>query len=80
MEIKNNIDAFTTQIGGNHYKKLKIQPTEYILANDLGFVEGNIIKYISRWKNKNGIEDLEKIIHYVQILIDFENHIKEQKD
>lgn len=60
------------QVGGKHYKKMKMQPTEYILANDLGFCEGNIVKYISRWRNKNGIEDLEKIIHYCNILINFE--------
>ena len=66
------MESFDKQIGGDHYKKLKIQPTEYILANKLGFVEGNIVKYISRWRDKNGIEDLEKIIHYAQILIDYE--------
>ena len=65
------MNAFDTQVGGNHYKKLKIQPTEYILANKLDFCEGNIVKYISRWREKNGIEDLEKVIHYAQILIDY---------
>lgn len=64
------------QIGGEHYKSLKIQPIEYIVANDLGWCEGNIIKYITRWKQKNGINDIKKVIHYAELLIQFE----EQKD
>lgn len=48
------------QVGGDHYKKLPIQPMEYILANDLGFIEGSVVKYVSRWKLKGGVEDLEK--------------------
>jgi len=51
---------------------MKIQPIEYILANNLGFAEGNIIKYISRYKNKNGIEDLKKAIHFIELLIEKE--------
>lgn len=62
-----------TQIGGDHYKKLKIQPIKYILANDLGFCEGNIVKYISRWREKGGIEDLEKIKQYCDFLIKQDN-------
>lgn len=58
------------QIGGTHYKKNAIQPWDYIIANDLGYLEGNIVKYISRWKEKGGIEDLRKIIHYAQKLIE----------
>jgi len=68
---------FEEQVGGDHYMTMKIQPTEYILANDLGFCEGNIVKYISRWKNKNGIEDLQKVIQYAEILI--EDEIENQK-
>ena len=60
------------QIGGNHYKKLKIQPTEFIHVNNLSFIEGNIIKYIVRHKDKNGIEDLKKAKHYIDLLIKFE--------
>ena len=63
-------EASEKQVGGNHYKDMKIQPVEFILANGLGFCEGNVIKYISRYKNKNGIEDLEKVKHYVELLID----------
>lgn len=57
------------QIGGNHYKNLKIQPIEYCMENNLGACESAIIKYITRYKNKNGIEDLKKIKHYVDLLI-----------
>lgn len=58
----------TKQVGGDHYD-LPIQPIEYILANDLGFVEGNIIKYVTRYKRKNGMQDLLKAKHYLDILI-----------
>lgn len=58
------------QVGGKHYKELKIQPIEYILANDLPFIEGNIVKYITRWKQKGGIEDIKKVIHYAEILLE----------
>ena len=68
-KVREKNNAMTTQVGGNHYSKMKIQPTEYILENEIPFCEGNIIKYISRWRNKNGIEDLKKVIHYAQILI-----------
>lgn len=61
---------FTEQVGGEHYKSLPIQPVEFILANDLGFCEGNIIKYTCRYKQKGGVEDLKKVIHYAQMLID----------
>jgi hypothetical protein len=58
------------QVGGTHYKSMSIQPVEFILANDLGFCEGNIIKYTCRYKQKGGVEDLKKVIHYAQLLID----------
>jgi len=57
------------QVGGGHYKNFKIQPIEYILANDLGYIEGNIVKYISRHGAKNGAEDIRKIIHYCELLL-----------
>lgn len=60
------------QVGGNHYKKMKIQPAEYIHANNIGFLEGEAISYISRWKDKNGIQDIEKAIHVLQILVQLE--------
>lgn len=58
-----------TQIGGDHYKKHKIQPIEFICKNDIGFMEGNIIKYVVRHKDKNGVADLEKAKHYIEMLI-----------
>lgn len=61
------------QIGGRHYKDFKIQPIEFILANNIPFCEGNIIKYAARWRHKGGIKDLEKIIHYATILIENES-------
>lgn len=64
------------QVGGNHYKDLKIQPVEYILENGLGFLEGNVVKYITRHKAKNGIEDVKKAKHYCEMLI--EQYEKEQ--
>jgi len=61
------------QVGGNHYKDKSIQPWDYIIANDLGYLEGNVVKYVSRWKNKNGIEDLKKAQHYLAKLIEVAN-------
>lgn len=56
------------QIGGNHYN-LPIQPIDYIVKNNLGYREGNVIKYVSRHKNKNGKEDILKAIHYLEMII-----------
>jgi hypothetical protein len=64
--------ALDTQIAGAHYKSMKIQPVEFIHANSLGFLEGCIIKRICRWRNKDGIQDLEKIKHEVDLLIELE--------
>ena len=58
------------QVAGTHYKSMPIQPVEFILANELGFCEGNIIKYTCRYKQKGGVDDLKKVVHYAQILID----------
>lgn len=60
------------QVGGSHYKSLKIQPLEYALENNLGICEHAIVKYVSRWKTKGGIQDLEKARHYIDILIERE--------
>ena len=64
--------ALNVQVGGDHYKKMKIQPIEFIHANNLPFIEGNIVKYITRWREKNGLKDLEKVKHYVDLLIELE--------
>lgn len=58
------------QVGGSHYKTMKIQPLEYALQNDLGICEHAVIKYVSRYKVKGGIQDLEKARHYIDILIE----------
>ena len=60
------------QIGGGHYKTMGIQPIEFIMKNNLNFCQGNVIKYICRYKDKNGIEDLKKAIHYINLLIQLE--------
>ena len=62
--------SFKNQVGGSHYKNYKIQPVEFIIKNNIGFVEGNIIKYILRFKEKGGVQDLEKAKHYIELLID----------
>lgn len=64
--------ALDVQVAGDHYKKLAIQPVEYIHANGIGYFEGNVIKYVSRWRSKNGIKDLEKAKHYIELLIELE--------
>jgi hypothetical protein len=61
-----------TQQGGTHYKDFPIQPVEYIHKNGIGYMEGNVIKYVSRHKSKNGKEDLLKAIHYLEMLIELE--------
>ena len=60
------------QHGGSHYKDKKIQPIEYITANNLDFCQGNIVKYVTRHRDKNGAEDIRKVIHYAQFILKFE--------
>lgn len=60
------------QISGDHYKSLTIQPVEYIHANQIPFIEGCVIKYVSRWRNKGGLKDLEKAKHFIDLLIELE--------
>lgn len=62
--------ANNVQVGGNHYKSKGIQPWDYIEANNLDFFEGNALKYLTRWKEKDGVKDLEKAIHYIQKVIE----------
>ena len=59
--------AITRQVGGKHYKSYKIQPIEFITANNLSFIQGCVVKYICRFNSKNGKEDLDKIIHYCEM-------------
>ena len=64
--------ALSVQVGGGHYKNKKIQPVEYVSANNLNFLEGCVVKRITRWRDKNGFEDLEKIKHEIDLLIEME--------
>lgn len=67
------------QVGGDHYKNKSIQPWDFIIANDIGYLEGNIIKYISRWREKNGLADLAKAKHYLDKLIETEEENQKGK-
>jgi len=60
------------QVSGDHYKDKAIQPIIYIHANNLGFCEGNVVKYVTRWREKGGVADLRKAIHYIELLIQLE--------
>ena len=64
--------ALTEQVGGDHYKSLAIQPVEFIHRNGIGFIEGNVIKYVCRYRVKSGIADLKKARHYLDMLIELE--------
>ncbi len=60
--------ATDRQIGGDHYKSLKIQPIEYIDANNMPYLEGNVVKYVTRHASKNGVQDIDKAIHYLELI------------
>lgn len=70
--MSESINALDVQIQGDHYKDMAIQPVEFIHANGIGYMEGNVIKYVSRWRKKNGIADLQKARHYIDLLIELE--------
>lgn len=69
--------ALTSQQCGHHYKDHQIQPIEYIIANRLDFIEGNIVKYISRHRDKGGADDIRKIIHYCELMLELEYKVLE---
>lgn len=68
-----HFDPLSKQIGGDHYRSLAIQPVAYIHANKILFIEGSIIKYVTRWRNKGGLKDLEKAKHFIDLLIQLES-------
>lgn len=69
-----DIKADEIQIGGEHYKKYgKLQPWTVVLAWNLGYLDGTALKYIARWKDKGGIEDIKKAIHFLQKLVEVES-------
>ena len=70
FEVKNPLKE---QVGGDHYSKLDIQPAVYAERNNLSYLQGNAIKYITRYKDKNGVEDLAKAMHCIKILIELED-------
>lgn len=61
---------FDSQVGGSHYKELAIQPLEFIVKNELDFLQGNVVKYVVRYKVKGGLEDLKKARHYLDMMIE----------
>lgn len=64
------MSALDKQEGGNHYKDMAIQPVEFIDSNKIPFLEGNVIKYICRHANKNGAQDIRKVIHYCELILE----------
>ena len=64
------MSTYDKQVGGSHYKKMKIQPSKFVIENELLFPEGNVIKYICRHRFKNGKEDLEKAVHFIEMIIE----------
>lgn len=83
-------EAMKKQVAGTHYLQKKIQPWDVIQANEMGFFDGNVLRYVMRYKEKNGVEDLRKAIHYLEKLIeiecnrplipaDFRDHVEEQE-
>lgn len=69
MAIEPEQNPLDVQVAGDHYKSLKIQPVEYIHANNLDYFQGNVVKYVTRHKAKNGADDLRKAIHYCQLAL-----------
>jgi hypothetical protein len=63
------VSALKDQVGGGHYKDMAIQPVEFIHANNIGYLEGNVLKYIVRHKTKNGEQDVRKALHYCQLIL-----------
>lgn len=72
VDLNEAAKALSTQVGGGHYKALTIQPVEFCHANNIPFLEGSIIKYVVRHRDKNGRQDLEKARHFIDLLIQLE--------
>ena len=70
------MSAYKNQIGGNHYQDLVIQPTDYIIKNNIPFAEGNVIKYVSRHKQKGKEQDNKKAIHYLSMILETTYNLK----
>lgn len=65
--------AVDKQVGGNHYKDFKIQPAEFCHINGIPYLEATAIKYLCRWRKKGGVQDLDKAIHFIELLKEFES-------
>ena len=72
MTTSDTGNALSTQVGGGHYLDFKIQPIEFIFHNQTPFIEGCCIKYLCRWREKGGTQDLEKVKHYIDLLLEME--------
>ncbi len=70
MDNEDSSQSLKRQEGGTHYKGLLIQPIEYMFYNNLGALEGKVVKYITRWKDKGGVQDLKKAKHVIELLIE----------
>jgi hypothetical protein len=75
-ETFSKLQPLDVQIGGGHYKDFVLQPVEFITKNNIGFIEGNVVKYVCRHKFKNGREDILKAIHYLELLLDLDYPVK----
>tara|TARA_R110000772_G_scaffold184459_4_gene295476 strand:+ start:3013 stop:3264 length:252 start_codon:yes stop_codon:yes gene_type:complete len=73
------VNPLDVQVGGGHYKDMVIQPVEYIQLNQMNYCEAAVVKYVSRWKTKNGIQDLEKAKHFIDLLIQLEGETYEKR-
>ena len=73
------MSAYDKQVGGSHYKKMKIQPSKFVIENKLLFPEGNVIKYICRHQYKGGKQDLEKAIHFIEMIIERDYRDEKEK-
>ena len=72
------MEPLEIQVAGGHYKSLPIQPIEFIMENELPYAEGNVVKYISRHKEKGGAEDVKKAIHYCEFILKYVYHEGEE--
>lgn len=71
MQTNKNMEE-RKEVGGTHYEQMKIEPVDYIMANNMNFLEGNVIKYVTRHRLKNGKQDIEKAIDYLKLIIKYE--------
>ncbi len=74
------MSALDKQPGGDHYRKYPIQPVKFIVANEMGFLAGNVVKYVTRYRDKNGAQDIRKAMHYLELILEFEYPDEFEKD